>query len=827
MRGIRFALLAVIALAVLAQGPAEAQPLAVQQQALKNQQAEEGAPANTLEDALRPTVRKLIQEELTQARDAQQPAASASKGEAMDPFASLIEGARTSVETLSKNFQRSSEAVPELPAQFRERAFLLLTDFNGWPRMWEGIFNLLAMFVAGGIAAWGVTRLLNRILTIPDTVPRYGFARLGLSLVLLVRGVVLVAIFAGVGFMVSLAWFPQFDPMRIFLITYLGAAATGYLGWIVSGCLFAPGNADFRHVEISDRTARHLSVWLTFLFAMIGLAGFSVGMVRLLGMAPVTFDILLQFTGLVMLAATAILLLTTTGSEAASDDEASSGMISGLFGRYRRTWLWIGVIVTALFWQAGVLTGDGSRATAVLVGFLAVGLSLWFGRLKPVRPPRADHEPERVVIPVDPEEAQTAAELTDDGQFPEIGGEVEPAPAAPSGGILPSFGLMVRWVLGLIAALSVLHLLGLDMVRAFESPAGQKVSLILVDVAIILLVAAVCWALVERTVNRFVRQEEERAMAMAADAVTDEDGLGGLVTSRFGTLLPLIRGFILSVLVAVTIMVVLSSMGLDIGPLLAGAGVVGIAIGFGAQALVRDIISGIFFLIDDAFRVGEYVEFGDIRGQVEKISIRSMRLRHHRGAIHTIPFGELRSITNYNRDWAIYKQEFRLHYEADTEKVRKIIKKVGLKLMEHPELGSKFIQPLKSQGVFKIEEGALILRTKFMCKPREQFIIRKAVFQEVKNALYEQGIELAQRRVQIDWPDWMQANGEEPEDMEPDAGGKPPAPAQGQAPGSPPAPAAQQGQQPQRPSPETVAAAAGAGLIATENRTKPVYPDEP
>jgi len=174
----------------------------------------------------------------------------------------------------------------------------------------------------------------------------------------------------------------------------------------------------------------------------------------------------------------------------------------------------------------------------------------------------------------------------------------------------------------------------------------------------------------------------------------------------------------LTILVAITIMVVLSSMGLDFGPLIAGAGVVGIAIGFGAQALVRDIISGVFFLIDDAFRVGEYVEFGEIRGQVEQISIRSMRLRHHRGAIHTVPFGELRSITNYNRDWAIYKQEFRLPYDTDVDKVRKIIKKVGLRLLEDPELGPKFIQPLKSQGVFRIEEGALILRTKFTCKPR-------------------------------------------------------------------------------------------------------------
>lgn len=198
-----------------------------------------------------------------------------------------------------------------------------------------------------------------------------------------------------------------------------------------------------------------------------------------------------------------------------------------------------------------------------------------------------------------------------------------------------------------------------------------------------------------------------------------------------------------------------------------------------------------------------------------------MRLRHHRGAIHTIPFGELRSITNYNRDWAIYKQEFRLPYETDTDKVRKIIKKVGLRLMEDPELGPKFIQPLKSQGVFKIEEGALIVRTKFMCKPREQFIIRKAVFQEVKNDLYQAGIELAQRRVQIEWPEWVEKSGPgTSSDGEPGAGssdGGPDAPSPSRRSGAgDPTQAAMVG-----------AAVGAAGLVVSQQTTKPVYPDEP
>ena len=124
-----------------------------------------------------------------------------------------------------------------------------------------------------------------------------------------------------------------------------------------------------------------------------------------------------------------------------------------------------------------------------------------------------------------------------------------------------------------------------------------------------------------------------------------------MAASRLDTLVPLFRNVLLAALVIVVGMMVLSAAGIDIGPLLASAGIIGIAVGFGAQALVRDIFSGAFFLIDDAFRVGEYIELDeDLRGEVESISIRSLQLRHHRGPVVTIPFGELKSVTNHNRD---------------------------------------------------------------------------------------------------------------------------------------------------------------------------------
>ena len=140
----------------------------------------------------------------------------------------------------------------------------------------------------------------------------------------------------------------------------------------------------------------------------------------------------------------------------------------------------------------------------------------------------------------------------------------------------------------------------------------------------------------------------------------------------------------------------LSEMGVDIGPLFASAGVVCIAVGFGAQTLIADIFSGAFFLIDDTFRKAEYIEIGGTRGTVERISVRSMQLRHHRGALHTITFSQIRQLTNYSLDWAMMKLPLCLTYDTDPEKVRKLIKKHGQDLLQDPEFGPQFLEPLKS-----------------------------------------------------------------------------------------------------------------------------------
>src|SRR5262249_42247498 len=146
-------------------------------------------------------------------------------------------------------------------------------------------------------------------------------------------------------------------------------------------------------------------------------------------------------------------------------------------------------------------------------------------------------------------------------------------------------------------------------------------------------------------------------------------------------------------------------------------GVIGLALSFGSQALVRDIVSGIFFMADDAFRVGEYIDTGRLKGTVEKITLRSGQLRHQSGLVHTIPFGQIQQITNPSRDWATVKFNIRLERGIDLERTRKIIKRVGQEMLENAELAPEIILPLKLQGVSDITDTAIVCRLKVTARP--------------------------------------------------------------------------------------------------------------
>ena len=219
--------------------------------------------------------------------------------------------------------------------------------------------------------------------------------------------------------------------------------------------------------------------------------------------------------------------------------------------------------------------------------------------------------------------------------------------------------------------------------------------------------------------------------------------------ARLRTLLPVFRNILFVVVVAAAALMALAAMGVEIGPLIAALSVLGVAIGFGAQTFVRDIIAGMFYLLDDAFRVGEYIQSGNYKGTVEGFSIRSVRLRHQRGPVYTVPFSLLGAVQNMSRDWVIDKLTVGITYDSDIDKARKLIKQIGLELAEEPEFKPLILEPLKMQGVDAFGDYAVQIRMKMMTLPGENFVIRRQALFRIKQAFDANGIKFAFPTVQL------------------------------------------------------------------------------
>ncbi len=202
-------------------------------------------------------------------------------------------------------------------------------------------------------------------------------------------------------------------------------------------------------------------------------------------------------------------------------------------------------------------------------------------------------------------------------------------------------------------------------------------------------------------------------------------------------------------------------MGIDTKPLLAGAGILGLAIGLGSQNLIKDIVSGLFFLLDDAFRINDYIEAGGkIKGTVEAITIRSLNLRHTRGMVLNVPFSQLGTVTNFSRDYNITKLDFRVPFDTDVDAIRKVIKKIDKEIQQDEEMGPNLLGPIKSAGVLALDDAGLVMRVKFKTKPGVQFVIQRQVFKRLKELFKEKGLEFATRDVMVRLPEEPDKEGE-------------------------------------------------------------------
>jgi small-conductance mechanosensitive channel len=571
------------------------------------------------------------------------------------------------------------------------------------------LFALGWVVLAAGIAlgaekavARGLSRRLRRAMRAHPERPTLS----GL-LLLLTCDILGLAVFAGF-FIYSRHWLMRLD-VTLSLVLF---AANVLIRWriaaVVIGVVLRPDEPIARLIDVPDIEARRLARFLSGVIlavvaligvARMGLADEDSGAPHVIGL--VVAIIVCSFYALIVFRARA-------AAEALIRGRRSNGIIATLRAALARAWLAIGLTGVAgllVFFVFGLSLGLLSYFRAVNSTLGVLFLLLVLGRLA-----------ERVWH------------------------DAEPTTIRPPDG---AAGLMVRTLHHLLRAVVLLVaaiLLADVWIDAIELPAAEAARAMhsAWSAVVTLFVAYTVWELGRLAIERHLQDVGGGPKLPGADA--EEELSPG---SRLQTMLPMLRvgfGVIIAVLAA---LIVLSRLGVDTAPLIAGAGVFGLAISFGSQSLVRDVISGVFYMWDDAFRVGEYIDTGRLKGTVEALGVRSVKLRHHNGPLHTIPYGQLGAVTNQSRDFATIKFNLRFEPGTDVELVRKAAKQIGLAMQEDPEIAAEVMLPLKMQGIADVADTAVVLRFKFTARPVKPSWVQREYLKRMYRVFAEKGIAFA------------------------------------------------------------------------------------
>ena len=489
-------------------------------------------------------------------------------------------------------------------------------------------------------------------------------------------------------------------------------ALSAVLLWRLYSLLFRvilqPRLPKARICEIEDDEARHLyrSISaLVFLLVALRLVGLSLSAVDTPPMAVEAGRLLLS--PFLLAAFVAFVLGTRTAARQWLGGLGRVAPVARLIGAY-----WTGfalvffaaVVVTLLF---GAITGHHGVTRAILLTInLVLGLLLFETFLQAfVR--RLDSQ-----LP-----GFTAASATE--KLPDVAARCIRVAAL----IVVAVLISENWVV--------------DVLGLVDGNAWDKITRSARRAGLTLFTAYVMWELVKFFTGTYMQKLAARALEGTPGTTP------GSAATRLGTLMPLVR-FTMAVLIgAVAVLIALSDVGVDITPLLAGLSVFGLAVSFGSQALVKDIVSGIFYLADDAFRVGEEIDCGKATGIVEGFTLRSIRLRHASGQVHTIPFGDLGQIANFSRDWAVAKFTMRFARDVDLDKLRAATKALGAELADDPAYGADILEPLKMQGVGEVADNALVIRFKFKARPGNPGRIQDEAIQRMLRTFPAQGLPLA------------------------------------------------------------------------------------
>ncbi len=579
--------------------------------------------------------------------------------------------------------------------------------------MWYSLGSQIGAAVLGGFVASVAVRLLlrgwrDRHGDLPLAAKRK--VRLRASLAHLIVNLVALATFLLVTYVV----------LRYTAVSLLGQRVAGdiltAIAWVrgvtaLSKAYLAPENARRRLAKMNDAAAREAERWVGTLLglAFYGYCGLEAA--RRLGL-PWTVHAFLQHTLFLVVAAVAIWAIYRLRAYLGAAIERWGASLGAGPARYLpwRAFSLVGhhilaawVALVYLVWALG--SADGAQ-------FLTRGLLVTLLVLIAAR---------AINVWLDWTLVGDAAHEEPGSQDPQA--EPEPLPARQVAAITTA-----RVAVLVVAMLAIAQAWGVDVLGWIEGDVGRATLATLLRIALIAVVVIVVARLIQRGATRYI-------------GATDANG-NLIYSNRTRTLASMARNLSVTMLVAIGIIEVLSELGVNANALLAGAGVVGLAIGFGAQTLVKDLITGLFILVGDTVRVGDVVDLGGKAGVVEAISMRTITLRAYNGDVHTIPYSSIDVVTNMTKDFSFYVLDLLVAYKEDMDRVIEVLREIDSQLRREWPYRRLMLEPLDIAGVDAFRDSGVIVKVRSKVRAGEQWKVGREFNRRVKRRFDQLGIEL-------------------------------------------------------------------------------------
>lgn len=335
------------------------------------------------------------------------------------------------------------------------------------------------------------------------------------------------------------------------------------------------------------------------------------------------------------------------------------------------------------------------------------------------------------------------------------GARAVPGPADAEKTIRTRRVTQVTWAVfetGLVLAafFALASIWGFDLLGWLTAGLGQRVVESIVRITILAVVTFAAAELATLLVNRLLaRMAHHKTGGVRREA-------------QLNTIGPLLHGVARGVIIIIGAMMILAEVGLQIGPLLAGAGVIGLAIGFGAQTLVKDFLTGIFLISEDIVAVGDVVEIAGSSGVVEQMTIRTIRLRALDGTLHVLPYGEAQIIHNMTKVFSYHVVELGVSYESDIDKAFEVMAQVVEDMRTDPDLGPKILEPLEIMDVSALADSGVVLRARIKTPPGAQWGVGRAFNRRIKAAWDEAGVEIPYPHMHLVLPQTAQTSQVQP-----------------------------------------------------------------